>query len=420
MLRSVDGTAMQQWLKRILWGLSVLLAVGYFGVCVWLRMNETKIIFPRAQAYSPPLSSLLLNQQRVAFGEADGTKLFAWIVPCLRPDSNDKWLLLFHGNGDNVSRGAAFYDDLREMGFSVMAPEYPGYLDSPGEPSEAVIGREAEIAYDYLRTVKHVPAKNLVIYGGSLGAAFAIDLASRVEAGALVEHEGFSSIVAMGQELYPFLPINLVIKSKLESGKKIGQVRMPILLLHSVDDRTVPFAHAERLYELAHSPKRLIRLRGSHSGPGLAELLNPGFLSEIVAFLNAEADLHLRPPLPSISSVITATIDSQGIEAALAEYRSLFAEFPRRYKFREPELNTLGLYLLESKRINDAIAVLRLNAEQFPQSSGALDSLGDAYAAGGNDADAIRSYERSLALSPEGMSPSLTKLDHIRHKVQAH
>ncbi|PYX23662.1 MAG: hypothetical protein DMG82_10835 [Acidobacteria bacterium] len=84
----------------------------------------------------------------------NGTRFFAWIIPSLPEGHSNYWLLLFHGSDDNVSVGAIGQDDFRAMGFNIMAPEYPGYLDAPGEPSEALVEREAQAAYQYLLTVK--------------------------------------------------------------------------------------------------------------------------------------------------------------------------------------------------------------------------------------------------------------------------
>jgi len=371
---------------------------------------------------------LALNQQNVEFGEVEGTKLYAWVIPSLPQDnSNNIWLLFLHGRSDNVSLSANAYDNFRAMGFNIMAPEYPGYLDSLGVPSEAAVEREARTAYDYLRTVKQVPAKNIVIFGGSLGATFAIDLASRVEAAALVEHAGFTSFVAMRPFLtkvlpilkaFPLLPISALVKNKLESDKKIGRVRMPVLLIHSTEDEVVPFVHAERLYELVPSAKRLVRVRGRHGSGQISALLNPRFFEEIVTFLNAEAGFHLRQPLPSIAPAMAATIDSKGIAAALAQYRSLRDENAKHYNFREPELNYLGYDLLAKKKTIEAIAVFQFNAEQFPESFNAFDSLGDAYVAAGKAAEAMQSYRQSVTLFPDASNFSRPKLDQLQQKSQ--
>src|SRR5258706_15093320 len=134
---------MWKWLRRVLWILSFLLIIAYVGACVWIRVNEARIAFNRQLPYVPPWPSLALNQQRVAFADLDGTKAFAWLISSLPGDTANDWLVFFHGTGDNVSLSSNAYDQYRSMGFNVMAPEYPGYVDSPGVPSEASIEREA-------------------------------------------------------------------------------------------------------------------------------------------------------------------------------------------------------------------------------------------------------------------------------------
>jgi fermentation-respiration switch protein FrsA (DUF1100 family) len=370
-------------------------------------------VFTREAPYLPPSPSLALNQQRVEFGSADETRFIAWVIPSLPQDRSDTWLLFFHGSGGNVSSDVKQYDDFRSMGFSVMAPEYPGYLDAPGNPSEDILTREAQAAYDYLRNEKHVKAKNIVIYGGSLGAAIAIDLASRVEAGALIAEAGFTSIVDMGRIAYPVLPIGFLVKNTMDSEAKIAGARMPVLLIHSRDDDVIPFELARKLYERASPPKKLVTLRGPHSPVVFSPLLNPGRLAEIVTFLNTEAGLQIRQPLPSIAPAIASTIDSAGVDSAIDWYRSLRHEIPPRYNFREAELNYLGYDLLDKKQIDEAISVFQLNAEQFPSSFDVFDSLGDGYVAAGRDSEAIQSYRKSLALFPGDANYSRPKLDRL-------
>ena len=66
----------------------------------------------------------------------------------------------------------------------------------------------------------------------------------------------------------------------------------------------------------------------------------------------------------------------------------------------EREVNRIGYVLLEQKRIGDAVLVFERNAARFPDSANVHDSLGEAYAAAGEKAKAIASYERSLTLDP--------------------
>jgi len=76
---------------------------------------------------------------------------------------------------------------------------------------------------------------------------------------------------------------------------------------------------------------------------------------------------------------------------------SSFGTFPGAIESR---LDGVGRDLIGAKKHRDAVKVLALNAQLFPASAAAHRSLGEAYAAAGDIALAIRSYERSLAIDP--------------------
>ena len=110
-----------------------------------------------------------------------------------------------------------------------------------------------------------IDPRRLVVYGESLGAAVAVDLASRHPVGGLVMESAFSSAVEVGQEMFPFLPARLLVRNRYESVNKIGRVGVPVLILHSRDDELFKWHHPQQLYGAAHEPKRLVELRGGHN-----------------------------------------------------------------------------------------------------------------------------------------------------------
>lgn len=67
----------------------------------------------------------------------------------------------------------------------------------------------------------------------------------------------------------------------------------------------------------------------------------------------------------------------------------------------EHEINDWGYRLIASGRSREALVVMKLIAGMFPQSGNAWDSLGEAYAATGDKAQAIAAYRRSLELDPK-------------------
>src|SRR6266566_2540379 len=67
----------------------------------------------------------------------------------------------------------------------------------------------------------------------------------------------------------------------------------------------------------------------------------------------------------------------------------------------ESSVNSLGYGLLSRKQTADAIRIFQLNVELYPDSANTYDSLGEAYMAAGDKAQAVKNYEKSLSLNPQ-------------------
>jgi tetratricopeptide (TPR) repeat protein len=115
----------------------------------------------------------------------------------------------------------------------------------------------------------------------------------------------------------------------------------------------------------------------------------------------------------SIAEVLLKTIEERGAEAAVKQYHELRAAQPEAYDFREKQLNNLGYQLIGMKRIKDAIVILKLNAEAYPQSSNVYDSLGEACLDNGDTTLAIENYEKSLQLDPKNLG-AIEKLKQLK------
>lgn len=102
-----------------------------------------------------------------------------------------------------------------------------------------------------------------------------------------------------------------------------------------------------------------------------------------------------------ISEVMMKTISEKGIEAAINEYRDLKINSSSSYNFKESQLNNLGYQLLQTGKMNEAIEVLKLNIESYPNSANAFDSMGEACMIADKNELAIENYKKSLELNPE-------------------
>jgi uncharacterized membrane protein len=106
-------------------------------------------------------------------------------------------------------------------------------------------------------------------------------------------------------------------------------------------------------------------------------------------------------PRTSIAETLSATIASGGIDTAVKQYHNLKAASPSTYNFDEAELNVLGYQLIRNNKLKEAVAILQLNVEAYPQSANVYDSLGEAYMDAGNPPLAIANYRKSLELNPK-------------------
>ena len=106
-----------------------------------------------------------------------------------------------------------------------------------------------------------------------------------------------------------------------------------------------------------------------------------------------DAVLRYRP----VSRVVA---DALPKGTAAEEYKKFKADPLHVNLDTERELNDLGYSLLRDKHVAEAVLVMRLNAESYPQSANAHDSLGEVLLASGAREEAIREYEKALELDP--------------------
>jgi len=106
-------------------------------------------------------------------------------------------------------------------------------------------------------------------------------------------------------------------------------------------------------------------------------------------------------PKQSINEVLMDLVLADSIQAAINKYHDLKKNKYDDYNFKESQLNSFGYQLLQIGKIDQAIALLKLNAESYPESFNVYDSMGEAYMIKGNKEEAIKSYEKSLKLNPK-------------------
>jgi Tfp pilus assembly protein PilF len=106
---------------------------------------------------------------------------------------------------------------------------------------------------------------------------------------------------------------------------------------------------------------------------------------------------------------------NRGSDATIAQYREFKRTRPSDYDFNEEALNQLGYRLLQENRNADAIAIFKLNVEEYPKSDNVYDSLAEAYAKDGQKQLAIDNYRKSLELDPKNQH-AIDQLKELEQK----
>ncbi|WP_414513659.1 alpha/beta hydrolase [Nostoc sp. PCC 9305] len=161
-----------------------------------------------------------------------------------------KYTILYsHGNSEDLGDIKQILEKLHAWGFSVFAFDYRGYGTSQGKSTESHAYEDINSAYNYLTQNLKIPPERIIVLGRSVGGGSAVNLAmQKPVAGLIIE----SSFISAFQVIVPFriLPFD-----KFPNLDKIKKVKCPILVIHGKADNIIPFAHGEKLFKAAISPK---------------------------------------------------------------------------------------------------------------------------------------------------------------------
>jgi uncharacterized membrane protein len=176
--------------------------------------------------------------------------------------------------------------------------------------------------------------------------------------------------------------------------------RGPFLTFMTFAQYLIPLAVLEIYLQARDRPGALRRMATA----GLLFVLTLVMAAGLFAVATAQWVPQVKAaydPRKSIAETLSATVATNGIDAAVKQYHDLKAAGPSSYNFDEDELNNLGYELIRAKKFTEAIRILQLNVEGYPKSGNVYDSLGEAYMDDGNKPLAIANYQKSLEVNPK-------------------
>lgn len=262
----------------VLWGLLALAGL-LGGANVAIRRG---LAAPRVVEAGSPQG---LPWREVRLPTVNGKRLFGWFIPA---GERAPALVVMHGWGGNAGMMLPLAAPLHEHGYALLLVDARchGQSDDDSFASLPRFAEDIEAAVAWLAGQAEVDARALGVIGHSVGAGAALLAASRQTAiRAVVSLAAFAHPASMmrrwlASKHVPFWPIGAyilayvqrVIGYRFESiapCRTIARVGCPVLIVHGLEDRTVPVEEARQIHAArASEAVELLLVPGSHDDYG--------------------------------------------------------------------------------------------------------------------------------------------------------
>ncbi len=359
------------------------------------------LIFLCLSALSFAADSTAIRDVEIA--APDGVKLKATFYPAGKPGPG---VLLLHMCNTTRKSWAPVAQQLSAAGINALTVDYRGFGESGGEvrfdgaSSEQIQRLQAQWPADldavfaWLLAQPGVDRNRIGAGGGSCGVNNAVMLASR--------HPEVRTLVLLAGSASP-------------AGLKFltENAWLPLFTAAAADDQYD--SHAPQLMkwmsELPGNPRN--QFAGFQDGRHGTEIFepHPELPRQIVAFyretlLTSPADPHKKfTPKKTAAAEFWAAGNQPGGGAKVTQmFHDARRRDPNAFLFPEFVLNQMAYARMQAGAQDDAIELFKLNAEAYPASANAYDSLADGYLARGQTQQALAAEQKCLELLPADAS----------------
>jgi len=239
--------------KKKMYILSIvgLVVLIYLIITFVLYNSQRSLLYhPTENNYSG--DKLTVSIDKIKIKNDDNIELLAWYHE--KDIEKYKTILFLHGNAGSLENRIHKINHFNDMDVNFLIISWRGFSGNKGQPTEKGLYKDAKSGVDWLKN-KGAKQENIIIYGESLGTGVATEIAQNKNFAGVILESPFTSMVAAGKSKYPIFPINLLLKDKYESDKKIKNIKSPILIMHGEVDKIVPFWMGQKMFELANEPK---------------------------------------------------------------------------------------------------------------------------------------------------------------------
>ncbi|WP_424962769.1 alpha/beta hydrolase [Ekhidna sp.] len=171
-------------------------------------------------------------------------------------------IVYFHGNAGNLARWGEVAEPFVDMSYEVLISDYRGYGKSTGNRTQKKLLSDAEEIYSFAKKLER--EERIIIFGRSLGCAFASYLASKNNPEKVILETPFYSLTDVAEKLFPIYPASLLLQYRLPNHQYLKDVKAPVYIFHGTDDEVVPYESGRKLFEEHRDKATFISVEGGH------------------------------------------------------------------------------------------------------------------------------------------------------------
>ncbi|MEO8102216.1 MAG: alpha/beta fold hydrolase [Betaproteobacteria bacterium] len=257
-----DSTAPEsglgKWSRRAGLTLAAGAALGYGGIAGFVYLKQESLIFrPAPLAADHRFSIPGVEEVTVPVAGATLSALH------LRLPNPTGIVFFLHGNAGNLQTWMTNVDFYRRVNYDLFMLDYRGFGKSTGQvEGEQQLHDDVRAAWNTIAS--QYAGKKIAIYGRSLGTGLAAKLAGDIQPDLTILVSPYSSLQAMGDEQYPWLPA-FINRYPMRSDQWLGAIRRPVMIVHGDRDTLIPISHGERLKKLRAATEMMVITGAGHN-----------------------------------------------------------------------------------------------------------------------------------------------------------
>lgn len=189
----------------------------------------------------------------------------------IKPEKDPKaTIIFFQGAGGNATYYVDYIKPLVAADYQVVLVNFRGYGKSTGTPTHVNIRKDAQIIFDSLLKRVDFSHQKIIVYGVSIGTQIAVNLTmnNQDKIDGLILDGAMSSFTDIAVATSPKAMQGMIRKqvtSPYAAKEDITKIdSIPLLMIHSKEDSSIPFEQSQKIYENANQPKTFWIYEGDH------------------------------------------------------------------------------------------------------------------------------------------------------------